>query len=147
MQQIELKQNQLHLFYEPLYNFLKINNALFSEFGPSSFPTDDYGAALEANQLWERIRSSEILEKNKAIRDVITNKMYLSDDIENEEKYHKLLSHVASFEYYLASKSENHKYRRFPEDSLEHIQQKRKILTGDLKRLEIKLMTGEDKNG
>lgn len=94
---------------------LNINKNLWREFGPNSSSNSDKDPIKQDLKLWNMIKTNEILQNNKKIKNLIeqNKKIILSKD---KFLFEKMKSHIIAFEAHVLDDTIDYRNNQFPKE-------------------------------
>jgi hypothetical protein len=127
---IDILNNSLGEFYNPLLALLEINSEIFRKTGPSTFP-DDENERSAASLVWNKMKKS-ISKNNDEIENIIKSKSHSIHHKDSFDFYRPLLLHVAMYRTFQALPTDLYGKFRFPHGIHEHVKTKRESVIEEL---------------
>lgn len=120
---LALLSSSLNEFYNPLLALIDVNNEIYSETGPPSFPEDEISRSA-AGEVWKEMKK-KILGNNEQMESILKTKTHLMSSTDSLESYEALMTHVAMYEVQQRVPTDLYGKCTFPKDVRQHIVDKR----------------------
>ncbi len=137
---INLENDKLKNFYNPIYTLLSTNSDIFVSFGPNSFPIGD-DLRSEAAVIWNKMVVNIIIPNNRRIGEIIIHYSHLIHNDDNLSNYLDFLKHLESYEHFVKFPNSIHKGHKYPKDFIANVSEFRSKILNELKEIETKLMS------
>lgn len=138
MNTINLKKQQLSLFYDPIIALLNTNSEVFTAFGPRTFPEDPHSGE-EALHIWNILVGSVILPNNNEIVTIIKKNTHLMYPSDNFELYLNFMKHALSYGAFRDTPNQLHVNFSFPKNFLPNVRKHRNMVLDELRTIEMRL--------